>query len=670
MAFDNTNLLENATQANNGDFVFTNRGGTVDSGVQTANSAGEWSEENGGTVSTGTGPSANPAGRSGFIYTETSSPAASTVWAMRRSASFDSTTQNVFLDLIYNLNADTGSSVFIEYATIASPNETTDWTTLETIACTATDSWISDTFDFSAISTSTLWLRVRLETTNAFTNDVAFSTWREYSVDTGGGGGGGTPTGTIHVGEWRGGTVSGIVPDTTFAAVPGALTFQVRNDNSSYSMDLATSTLTLPSTDLADGYLLIAAFEYEDTSNGRAMLNGRVLQTSGTGNAIAPITGGYCRDTSENIIYVRTWAFVHNPSASSTFQFQWRRDVDPPTGGTLRCNFEVISFFYDGVSMYESNSTALYGGTTPNQIQNITTVFESSGATRTGNAITLNNNKNYLCLGAGHVLGTGNARSQRWLGFRENSTKLDHSKGYYYIRNNNNSCTGAMFSNIIQSTGSTTMDMFSYTGDGVANGDGGADLDGSAPTSAEYYMAFIELNDQTACIQTTNGSQTTDINQPVITDVPSFDTTLLDVSKTYFTNIGANSGVTIEAAKDFTLLAGSNMSCAANNVSQTARFTGFATFFKDTTLQAETYHGNYLRNNQGSADTFGWSANQLSATEMVTSETFKNTARRLAGSEGGGAPTIQVGWHGTWGLAIESMVDAPPASGRRIFNIT
>lgn len=666
MAFDNTNFLENATQANNGDFVFTNRAGTVDSGVQNSNTAGEWCEANGGTVSTGTGPSSNPTGRSGFIYTETSSPSASTTWAMRRSTSFDSTVQNVFLDLIYNLNADTGSSVFIEYATIASPNETTDWTTLETIPCTATDSWISDTFDFSAISTTTLWIRVRLSTTNAFTNDVAFSTWREYSVDTGGGGG---STADLHLGEWRGNVTNGIVPGTTFAAVPGALSFEIINTSNKYSFNYTNSTLTLPSSGLSDGYLMIAAFEYEDTSNGRAMLNGRILQTSGTGNSIAPITGGYCRNSSDDRIYVRTWAFVDNPSASSTFQFQWRRDSDAPTGGTVRAVFEVISFFYDSVSLYSSNSTLLYGGITPNQIQSFTTVTEGSGTTRSGNVVTLNNNKRYLCLGAGHVLGAGNTRTQRWLGFRQNGTKIDYSKGYYYSRNNANSCTGAMFSCIIGSTGSTTMDMFSYTGDGVAAGEGGADQDSTAPTSAEYYMAFIELNNNTNCIQYTNGTTTTNVGVATVVDLPSFNTSLVNNSGSYFTNIGANGSTTLEAAQDFTILGGSNVSSAAENVATGIRFTGYAHFFRATTLQNETFHGNYARNNQGSADTFGQSYNLCSTTPLTTGETFKIGAQTLSTSGSTSNHTIQSGWHGTWAIALESM---PPANvnARRIISIT
>lgn len=187
MAFDTTNFLEvDATVE--ADFQFTNRAGIVDSLLQARNTSGEWClETTGSTTSNNTGPTTNPAGRSAYIYTETSSPAASSVWAMKRKISFNNTAQNVFLDLIYNLNIDTGSEFYIEYATVASPNETTDWTILETIVGTATDLWIADTFDFSGVaSTSTLWLRIRFNSLSAYTNDLAFSTWREYGVDSSG----------------------------------------------------------------------------------------------------------------------------------------------------------------------------------------------------------------------------------------------------------------------------------------------------------------------------------------------------------------------------------------------------------------------------------------------------------------------------------------------------
>lgn len=183
MAFDYTNYLSFITEAEAG-FIYTNRAGSVDVGVFGGNTAGEWCESlTGTTTSSGTGPTSNPAGRSGFIYTEASTPAASSTWAMRRSVTRDTNAVTFEVDLIYNLNAETASSVIIEYATAVTPNETTDWSILETIPCTLTDSWISDTFDFSSFLSTTLHVRVRCDTDANFTNDIAFSTWHEYGSD-------------------------------------------------------------------------------------------------------------------------------------------------------------------------------------------------------------------------------------------------------------------------------------------------------------------------------------------------------------------------------------------------------------------------------------------------------------------------------------------------------
>jgi len=185
-AFDHTNTLDSADTANNGDFTFTDRAGNTSDTVKAHNTAGEWCEDNGscGTQSGGTGPQNNcPPSQSGFIYTESSTPAESSTWAIKRTTSFDSTVQWVYLDIYYNMYTETTAYLYVEYATVASPNETTDWTVLESIQSTGADSWISDTFDFSAISTTTLWIRIRCYTDNNYTNDIALSTWREYSVE-------------------------------------------------------------------------------------------------------------------------------------------------------------------------------------------------------------------------------------------------------------------------------------------------------------------------------------------------------------------------------------------------------------------------------------------------------------------------------------------------------
>lgn len=186
MAFDYTNLLEvDATIES--DFTFTDRAGNIDDGLSAEGTNGDWCLGIGDVPSTGTGPTANPAGRSAFVYTESSSQVATNVWAMKRNTSFNSLTQDVKIDVLVSLAFNATTDIHIEYATIASPNETTDWTILETLVGngSADGSWIADTWDFSAIDTATLWVRVRMDTNGGsdWHNDFGISTWREYGVD-------------------------------------------------------------------------------------------------------------------------------------------------------------------------------------------------------------------------------------------------------------------------------------------------------------------------------------------------------------------------------------------------------------------------------------------------------------------------------------------------------
>ena len=71
------------------------------------------------------------------------------------------------------------------------------------------------------------------------------------------------------LGRWRGTNVATIPNSTTFGAPSNLFSTQVRNDSSAYTFTASTSTLTLPSTGLADGYYIHARVETDDTSNGR-----------------------------------------------------------------------------------------------------------------------------------------------------------------------------------------------------------------------------------------------------------------------------------------------------------------------------------------------------------------------------------------------------------------
>lgn len=179
-SLDYTNFLEDATDID-ADFDFYDNAGTIQSGISARNTSGEWClETTGSTTSGGTGATANPTDRSAYIYFEASSADTSTVRYFQRNITLDNSNQDLKVDIIHNLNIDITFDYYFEYSAVASPNQTTDWTVLETVSGTATDSWIAKTFDLStATASSALWVRIRYDSFT-FEGDLCFSTWREY----------------------------------------------------------------------------------------------------------------------------------------------------------------------------------------------------------------------------------------------------------------------------------------------------------------------------------------------------------------------------------------------------------------------------------------------------------------------------------------------------------
>ena len=159
------------------------------------------------------------------------------------------------------------------------------------------------------------------------------------------------------LGRWTGGEISNILPSTTWGSPAGLFPTEERNDDSAYSFDSNNSRITLPVSNLADGYLIVSFFEFEDTSNGRHNPQGRMIQDGGSGNFVGQASTGYNRDSSEDRSYVRCFGFVDSPSAGATISFQWRRDNDAPTGGTVRSSFEAIPLYYSNVGVYSSAFT-------------------------------------------------------------------------------------------------------------------------------------------------------------------------------------------------------------------------------------------------------------------------------------------------------------------------
>ena len=431
------------------------------------------------------------------------------------------------------------------------------------------------------------------------------------------------------LGRWSGGATTQN-PTNSWAAPASIVTTEDRNDGSAYGYAAATSTITLPATDLADGYLVIGAFVHDDTSNGRHNPSGRWIQASGTGNFACGAATGYSRDNTNNHSYVRAWGFIDNPSASATLQFQWRRDADAATGGTSEAYFEVIPLYYSNATVLTSTAGTFHGGTTPTQITGWTAVVDTGGIYGT-NQVTLADNKKYLCLGGWRFESSSGARTQRWGGFRLNGTKLDSAKGYAYSRNISNNHAGKIFSHILTSGTGDTMDMFLYRGDGIANGDGGASVDGStASSAAAHAMVFLELDDGAEFVTDTNSLQTAT-----------------------YTGAGTSILASFKVPNTSDYLVGADISAASFNVSTGTRYQAEAEITVEGAARGHTVAGDYLRNNQGTQGTFGWSANNLSAVSAVAEDAIAAVVNQTG--QNGGNPASPAGWVGLFALDLDTL---------------
>ena len=458
-----------------------------------------------------------------------------------------------------------------------------------------------------------------------------------------------------------------LLPTTSWTAPNGLFGAASRNDG--YTWDATTSTVTLPNT--ADGYLIVGAFEFEDSSNGRHNPQARFVLASGTGTFVSGNASGYNRDTSEDRSYCRAFGFIDGNSNGAEIQFQWRRDTDAPTGGTVRSQFQVIELYYSDFGIYSSASTACPGGTTPNQVVGFTGT-DGSNITLASDTITVaGDNKRYLCLGSYYWQGIGAARSQRWGGFRLDGVFTDYAKGYSYARDASNADIGEIFTTIVEtSTADRTLDMAIYRGNGQANGEGGAQVDGNTTGSnPNHVMVVLELNDSAEVFHTVGSA-----NQNIATPGP-IDVTITQVADIEFNDAASftrSSDTAMNVEQDMDVLMGANLSAASENVGSGSRFTGYSEFTINGTEDVQSFAGDYLRGNQGSQDTFGWSANLLSFRDVSSGDDLGVSATELVGSEGGGnAVNIQVGWAGFWGLNLDSLQGgAPPVTPRRVIFIS
>ncbi len=457
------------------------------------------------------------------------------------------------------------------------------------------------------------------------------------------------------LGRWSGGSATH--PTESWASPNGLGTTQDRNDGSVYSWSSTNARLTLPSSNLADGYLAIARLHYHASHNNRHTHNARFTENAGTGNFLSATTGGYSRNNANDENYVLTWAIVDNPSAGYTLDYEWKRDTGDGTtaGNVVSFVIEVIPLYYSDIGLYSSTNSDLLGGTTPQTQPLTTTVLEGTNITRSGNVISVTgDNKRYLIFGSNYTEGRG-GRTQRWIGGEYDGSQDRGAMACIYHRDTGTDENGLAFSDIIETaTATRTIEQFIYRGDGIANNQGGADIDGNNPAVGAHAMAVIELNDSCEVIRSSNAgasAQNIDLGEATNADISFVNTVDFNDSGS-FTKTSATQ-VNCEQAMD--VLGGFNGGAASRTVSSGSRYTGRSNLTVNGTEDTALVHGNYGRNNQSSTDTFGFSVNPIGFRAVSLNDDLGWSITENGDS---GDFTVQPAWAGGWFINLDTMEDS------------
>ena len=170
------------------------------------------------------------------------------------------------------------------------------------------------------------------------------------------------------LGKWTSGAVAEFPPNsaTVFSDMPSTLfTNQVRNDSSEYTKSGAS--ITLDTSNTADGYLIRASYEIVTTHNNRFTPNVQIAATAGASNATVQTTiaGGYSRNNTDNDTSADSYTIVTNITGSITLTAQWRQQGSgTPAGSTTEAVLEIIPLFFNGLGLY-SSSTMSYSEVQP-----------------------------------------------------------------------------------------------------------------------------------------------------------------------------------------------------------------------------------------------------------------------------------------------------------------
>ncbi len=447
------------------------------------------------------------------------------------------------------------------------------------------------------------------------------------------GGGGSTGGEILRLSE----SSAGQIPTTAWSAV--SFDTELENDPAVYAH--------LPNTEIefleAGTYKLTGTLLYEDTPvGGRANYQARAVSTSGV--VLAEATSydtGYNRDPSERFAAVKVVALFVEVAAGTKVELQHRRDTDTPNGGLIAgaSSVEVVRITPDAIGIYEAATIGqAYGGTTENQVVLDSTVYESDVAAiqRSGNTVECKTQgKRYLAIGS--VWGnSGAARTQRNFGLNQSGASAFSGRviGNGYQRNAGNELAGFVGVDVgVRDGADLVWDLTCWRGDGVANDQGGADVNGNwvcqgATLIVLELPAALEVwrsHDSTGLVPVDGAFTTHNVRRDVDIADPSFSSG---------TGLGE-----IDVGYDGHVWGFWNLWGASDNVSSGARLTSWGQLLIAGAVQLLWAYYAYMRNNQGSQDTFGVALLIGGLFPVVNGNTLSVRSSTVPGGEAGSART-------------------------------
>lgn len=435
----------------------------------------------------------------------------------------------------------------------------------------------------------------------------------------------------------------GIWTDGAGSQLPGTVfdkfqfNTQARNDDSIYTKDAGHDDFTLTQ---AGNYLVLYFLHGEDTSNGRVVWNGKI--THGGVDVPGSFSSSYARQTTDNEIYCRGTGLILNASANDTIAIEWRRDADTDTGGSVAGVSElmIVRLPNDNDVAYAHYSTptaGAYGGGTFTDIP--WTVIERETDTgviarQAGNTDLrlIPANTNFLII-YGAFGTTGGSRTQRVTRAVNGATEIPGSNSYCYQRNGSNEYCSPYAMFIVRTDAGGNDDI------SIQMRRTRADVDGSYAINADAGVFIAELPSFSEIFISEDGTGGQDVAGVANVDLNWMRTATYNDAAS-FTRVD---NFTMDVTKDMDALFMANGRIERSGTS-TTRATVGVRFEIAGANQTRGQHGNYLRGNQGTQDTYNMSLNPagifaVNATNDVQIEAFDDgsngsTDNTVAGSCG------------------------------------